>query len=545
MLQRVAATLKRRAHPTAVLSVGIDRLSQVNHALTHRAGDRLVITVAERLVQSLGNDGLVARGTGDTFIVLLDAIASSGEAAAIAEHLRQGVKGRIRYAGHTIAPTVSIGLALTPGEGDDAIGEAPTADELLRDAALAMRMAADKGRDRCHAADQRLALEARQSLEMQEELRQALERGELQAWLMPQVDLSNDRLRGYEALVRWPRSDGELALPETFLAIARNAQLGEAIDLEMLRQSIDALVQLPPPLSVAVNLSAETLGRSGLVELVQAWLQRAGVEPRRLHLEITETALLEVGPEVSATIQQLAGAGVRWLVDDFGVGYSSISHLRDLPIHGIKLDGSFTAGLRHGDQKSLRLAQALAGLAEGLGLETVAEGIESADEAATLRDLGWSCGQGWHFGKAAALQHWRHQAGIPGVGNGSSRLPAAVAGSSRSSWALAVTDNVPVGLFALRLDPGGHPHFLFASRRWLELLQLRRHHVRRGIAPVLARIHPQDRGALIERCRRQQRSGAPFTWEGRAGSRAARATAGCWWRPHRCPKGTAASPGRG
>lgn len=515
MLQRLASALQHQPERTAVLSVGIDRLSLVNHALTHRVGDRLILTVAERLVQTLAADGQVGRGTGDTFIVLLTGLRSSEEASAIAERLRQGVKGVITAAGHRLNPSVSIGLArpLPPPAGDNRSSEASaaSADELLRDAALAMRLAGEKGRDRCQIADQRLALQARQNLQLQDELRQAVERGALQAWLMPQVDLGNAQLQGYEALVRWPRSDGQLALPDSFLTIARSCDLGEAIDLAMLRQSIDALVQLPPPLSVAVNLSPATLCRPGLAEQVLHWLQTAGVEPQRLHLEITETALLQIGPEVRGAIQTLAAAGVRWLVDDFGVGYSSISHLRDLPIHGIKLDGSFTVGLRHGDQKSLRLAQGLAGLAEGLGLLTVAEGIETAEEAATLRDLGWSSGQGWHFGKAAPLQHWC-QAGLPAAG---SSRPMAASGSSRSRWALAVTDNVPVGLFALHLEAGNHPRFQFVSRRWLELLQLQRHQARRGMAPVLARVHPQDRATLIALCQQQLQCGSPFRWEGR------------------------------
>ena len=507
LLSQVEAALVRST--TAILSIGIDRLSQLNNALTHRAGDLLIATVARRLGQALLRPEHLARGTGDTFIVLLDGVESAEGAGAIAAALRQAVKGPLTYQGHTINPTVSIGLAIAQrGLAGDPI-PLPTADELLRDAHLAMRAAAKRGRDRCEFADQGLALRAQRSLVLQQALRTAIEAGELQAWYMPVVDLSSGTLRGYEALVRWPRADGRLDMPDTFLPIARSCQLGEAIDLQVLRQSIATLAALPPPLTVAVNLCAETLAQDNLVEVVERLLREALVAPERLHLEITETALLHLDTVVTSTIRRLAALGVRWLVDDFGTGYSSISHLRDLPIHGLKLDCSFTTGLRGGDQKSVRLAQALAGLAEGLELETVAEGIESAEEALSLRDLGWSCGQGWFFGKAAPLLQGQPRP-IPRLG-----LDASLPHSSRSSWALAVTDNVPVGLFALRPDAAGTPQFLFLSRRCLAMLRLRRHQILGGNARILARVHPHDRPGLIAHWHRQRAAAAPLSWEGR------------------------------
>jgi diguanylate cyclase (GGDEF)-like protein/PAS domain S-box-containing protein len=518
MLERVAGALDQQKHQAAgpaclaVLSIGIDRLSQINHALTHRAGDQLIATVASRLVQALAGDGLLGRGTGDTFIAVLAGLSAPEQAGIIAERLRQGVTGRLSYADQALNPTVSIGLAVARAEANY-----PGADELLRDAALAMRLAGQKGRNRCQVADHRLALEAQRLLQLQEQLRQALESGELQAWLMPQVDLASNLLQGYEALVRWPQPDGQLSTLENIRDLARSGQLAEALDGEMLRQSIAALQQLQAPLSVAVNLSAETLARPEAVEQVQRWLEQAGVAPHRLHLEITETALLRLSSDVSATIQRLSALGVRWVVDGFGAGYSSISHLRDLPIHGLKLDGSFIAGVRNGDQKSLRLAQALAGLAESLGLDTVAEGIESLAEATSLRELGWRCGQGLYFGKAAPLSHWQTNHLTP-WGASAQRAPgaqAAPASANRRRWALAVTDNVPVGLFALRDDGDDAPHVLFASRRWLELLELRRHRAQHGLSAVLARVHRDDRADLVEHWQRHRHSRTALRWEGR------------------------------
>ncbi|MFM7634493.1 MAG: diguanylate cyclase domain-containing protein [Cyanobacteriota bacterium] len=240
LLERIDATLRgadHRAGWLAVLSVGMDGLSQVNHALTHRAGDQLLATVASRLVEALDEGQAVARGTGDTFIVYLDQLPEPEQAGRSAERLRLAIKGTINFEGHPINPSVSIGVAVAGA----ALAMAPSADELLRDATLAMRQATSLGRDRWSFADPDLAIRARAALRLQEDLRLALDAGELEAWFMPLVDLGNAGLQGFEALVRWQRRDGRLELPDMFLPCARRGRLAEAIDLQMLRQSIDAL----------------------------------------------------------------------------------------------------------------------------------------------------------------------------------------------------------------------------------------------------------------------------------------------------------------
>lgn len=362
-----------------------------------------------------------------------------------------------------------------------------------------------EGLDRWALLDPQLAERA------QEDLRSALEHGELQAWFMPLVDLRSGSLRGYEALARWLRRDGQVDLPEQFLPVARRCGLEERLDRQMLRQSIQALAALPASLSISANLGAASLGSADLADAVGRWLEEATVAPQRLHLEITETALLLLDPQVRITIQSLAELGVRWVVDDFGTGFSSISHLRDLPLHGLKLDRSFTEAIRRGDQKSVRLAQALAGLAEGLELDTVAEGIAYPEDATNLRALGWHCGQGWHYGQAAPLSHWH--GGLGPITPADPADTSWVAPVSRQTWALAVTDNVPVGLFALRRDHDGRSRLHFVSRRCLELLQLRREQVD-DLTTVLSRVHPEDRKRLVTSWR-QGTLDAPLSWEGR------------------------------
>ena len=508
----IAALEERVARPdagaAALFSVGIDRLSQVNDALTHRAGDLLIATLAARLSGVVQAPDLVARGTGDTFLVLLAGCASVAQAGAMAERLRLACKGPIAFEEQMLEPTVSIGLAIAaPGR---------KADELLRDASLAMRQAAAQGRDRCVLADQQVSDEPRRAMALQAEIRSALEADGFEAWFMPLVDLATAELCGYEALVRWVQADGTVVMPDAFLPAARLGNLAVAIDLRVLRLSITALASLPADRFVAANVTPATLGHPDLAELVSRWLQEAAVAPNRLHLEITETDLLTLAPGVREPIDRLAALGVRWWIDDFGTGFSSISHLRDLPIHGIKLDRSFTAAIGDGDLKSVRLAQALAGLAEGLGLATVAEGVETMAEAAALREFGWQKAQGWLYGKAAPLQDGADPPPplpAPPARNGAAaEAPAPL---SRQSWAVAVTESVPVGLYALRITADGAIQFLFVSRRWLEMLQLSREAVLADATPVFERIHPEDADVFERSWQASASSSERLLWEGR------------------------------
>ncbi len=492
----------------ALLSIGIDRLSQVNDALTHRAGDRLIATLAARLSGVVEAPDLVARGTGDTFLVLLDGCASKAEAGVMAERLRLACKGPIAFEAQVLEPTVSIGLALAePGQ---------SADELLRDSSLAMRQAAAQGRDRWVLADQQVSAEPRRALALQAEIREGLQADAFEAWFMPVVDLASAGLRGYEALVRWVQGDGSVAMPDTFLPTALRSNLAVEIDLRVLRRSIAALASLPADCFVAANVTPATLSHPDLADRVSQWLEEAAVLPERLHLEITETDLFTLSPAVRELIDRLAALGVRWWIDDFGTGFSSISHLRDLPIHGIKLDRSFTAAIGEGDLKSVRLAQALAGLADGLGLATVAEGVESAAEAAALLEFGWQAGQGWHYGKAAPLQAGAElQAPLVGAPASSGAVPFAAAPFSRQRWAVAVTESVPVGLYALRITQEGAVQFLFVSRRWLEMLQLSREAVLADSASVFDRIHPEDAEGFERRWQASAAASERLHWEGR------------------------------
>jgi EAL domain-containing protein (putative c-di-GMP-specific phosphodiesterase class I) len=265
-----------------------------------------------------------------------------------------------------------------------------------------MRQAKANGRDRYEFLDQDLRVEAERRLRLSSSIREGLHDDEFTPWFQPIVALATGDVVGHEALVRWIRSDGRPVEAWQFLPVAERGHLIGDIDLVVLHKTIEVLSGDPDSSRfIAVNVSAESLRRGDYDTQVLRALESWGVPPERLHLEVTETALLDITPNIRTSVDTLANAGLKWYVDDFGTGYSSISHLRDLPIAGLKLDQTFTAGIAAGDETCVRLADGLIGLADGLGLDTVAEGIETHVEERVLAGQGWSHGQGWLYGRPA------------------------------------------------------------------------------------------------------------------------------------------------
>ncbi|MEI6361042.1 MAG: PAS domain S-box protein [Actinomycetes bacterium] len=395
MIDRVAFTqsLLAQGHVLAVLCIGIDALGEINEALSHGAGDVVLRTVAARIADSSPNPDLVGRGTGDEFIVLIPDLADGAEAAPFAEAIRSTIHGAVDVAEHTISPTASIGIAIGDHTADP--------DGLLRDAALALRLAKEAGRNRFAFVDPSMSKDAETRLALETTIRDGLREGEFVPWLQPIVWLANGAVDGYEALARWQRAGG-ITEPSGFIPAAAHTGLLSEIDLTMVQQVIARLAGLPEATFIAVNVSGQTLARTDYAEVVTAGLAEHHVSASRLHIEITETTLLSLNDDLVRQMRALADLGCRWYIDDFGTGYSSISHLRDLPVAGLKLDMSFTSGIGAGDRTSMQLAGALIGLANGMGLDSVAEGIESQAEADYLRTLGWRHGQGWLYGKAAS-----------------------------------------------------------------------------------------------------------------------------------------------
>ena len=385
-----------------VLLVGLDSLRKVNDAFTHAGGDLVLLEIASRIATVEHDPSLLARGSGAEFLVLIPSLTNAADAGSIADSVREAVQGTILIDHHQFEPTVCIGIATGSADSEP--------EELVGKAALAMRNAKRTGPDRVEFFESRLAIIARQRLVVEAELRDGLRQGQFNPWLQPIVDLGDECVVGYEALVRRVHPDGRVIEPEAFLAVAEQTNLIVDLDLAVLEQCVELLDSLPELASIAVNVSPVTLATESYVRSVKQLLTRSGVDATRLHLEFTETALLNVDQHLVDTMRELADAGIRWYIDDFGTGYSSISHLRDLPVAGLKLDLSFTAGLRVGDPTCEQLARALAGLANGLGIDTVAEGVETPKEAAILRAWGWKHAQGWLYGHPQAPRRGRGDA---------------------------------------------------------------------------------------------------------------------------------------
>lgn len=227
--------------------------------------------------------------------------------------------------------------------------------------------------------------------------------GDVRLLAMPVVSLGDGAVVGVEMLTRWHTLDGRVLLPAEFLPRVDDAGLCVDLDQVVLATALDAVGTLPERVGIGVNLSAASLSRPDLADWLLGGLDRSGLAPSRLQLELTESSVLPVDAHVTAAMQEVASTGVQWWLDDFGTGYSSISHLRDLPITGMKLDRSFTAGVTDRRTRNARLALGLVRLAGGLGLDTVAEGVETPQQAQLLAEQGWQMGQGWLFGAAAEV----------------------------------------------------------------------------------------------------------------------------------------------
>lgn len=374
----------------ALLCASVDNLSQVNEHHGHEAGDAVLTAVAERIWASIDEGARIGRGAGGELVILLNGVTSADVAGECAARVVSGVRGPIDLDGDEVQVTVTVGVALA------SVGDAR---ELMRDATTAMRQAAAKGGDRWEFLDPERALASRHRVAVQASLRQALADDRIRPWFQPVVNLATEQLAGYEALVRWEKEDGTVLEPAQFFDVAERSYLITTLDRIVLSRSLEALLAVEPDLLLATNVSGPTLTEGTFFDFVLDELERTGVDAHRLNLEVTETSLVEATEDVRLGMTRLAEAGVTWWVDDFGTGYSSISHLRDLPVGGLKLDRSFTMGVASGDQRSIRVAQGLAGLARGLSMKMVVEGVQGERDAAILLGQGWNLAQGYVFGR--------------------------------------------------------------------------------------------------------------------------------------------------
>ncbi|WLI12420.1 MULTISPECIES: phosphodiesterase DibA [Pseudomonas] len=386
----------------ALLMIDLDHFKLINDSLGHSVGDQLLKAVAERLNVLFGPGITLARLSGDEFAVLAENCPQPGHAAALAQRVIDGLRESFQIDGHPLFINASIGISLFPSD-------ALSAEQLLRNADSALFKAKSAGRDGYALYTEELTAHAQQRVEIAFELRRALEEQELRVYYQPVHDLKTSRLIGVEALVRWEHPQRGLVSPAEFIPIAERTGLIAEIDAWIMRQACQQMCQWQAAgvgLSfVAVNVSSRLFARRELYQQVAQVLHDTGLDPAYLELEVTESAVME-DPEVALEqMHRLRELGVRLAIDDFGTGYSSLLRLKRLPVQKLKIDQGFVAGLP-GDEDDAAIARVIIALAQSMGMQVHAEGIEQVEQAAFLLEHDCDLGQGYWFGRpmpAAAL----------------------------------------------------------------------------------------------------------------------------------------------
>ena len=388
----------------ALMFVDLDQFKAVNDTLGHSVGDRLLQQAAARLRECVREDDSVARVGGDEFVLLLPHVRQPG-AARVARQVLARMQEPFRIDDHELYATASVGIALFPHGGRDA-------EALLKHADSAMYRAKESGRNTFQFwdADAKPAGGAR--LETNAQLHHALERGEMAVFYQPQVELATGKTIGAEALLRWHHPERGVVLPGEFVPMAEEIGLIVPLGKWVLRTACATARSWQdaglPPLRLSVNLSIRQLQQPRLRSLVEAVLQETGFPPRCLELEITETVAMQNVDLTAPVLRHFVGMGIGISIDDFGIGYSSLSHLRLLPIHRLKIDRSFIAGIGH-VPRDTAIVGAIVQMAHTLGIAVLAEGVESQEQIEILRGLHCDEGQGRAFGGAVPAEEFEKQ----------------------------------------------------------------------------------------------------------------------------------------
>ncbi|MBI5320114.1 EAL domain-containing protein [Bradyrhizobium sp.] len=383
---------RRSAEKLAVLVLGLDNFKAVNDTLGHGIGDKLLRAVAKRLRSTLREEDAIARLNSDEFAILQGGVTRPEDATLLARRLLEAIADPFLLDEHSVVIGASIGIALSPGDGDDS-------DRLLKNADLALSRAKNDFRGTFSFFEAEMDARAQVRRKVEIDLRNAIQNNLLQPYYQPLVDLATGRITGFEALVRWPDPERGMIAPGEFIPVAEETGLINAVGGLMLRRACMDAALWPDDVRVAVNLSPLQFRTGNLLSLVMDALKQSGLAARRLELEITETLLLEKSSQVLATLHALRALGVRISMDDFGTGYSSLSYLRSFPFDKIKIDRSFVREV-DANRDAQAIIRSIVSLGKGLGVTITAEGVETEAELSCLRAEGCHEGQGFLFSRA-------------------------------------------------------------------------------------------------------------------------------------------------
>lgn len=396
-IEQGLARLIRGAGVVAVIFLDLDRFKVINDGLGHGAGDEVLTLLASRLRAAVRPQDTVGRFGGDEFVIVCEGVTGEEMARGIADRLLESIEAPFRIAGQDHHLSASIGIVLCDGSRANA-------EDLLRDADAAMYRAKESGRSRVEVFDEGMRARAIARMQIERELRRAIMGDELRVLYQPIVDLADGHVSGVEALVRWSHPQRGLLPPAEFVHIAEETGLVVELGHRVLALATTELQRRLPAgpdgrrPTLHVNLSAQQVALTDLVEIVDDVLRTSGWPAEALVLEVTETALLEPGGHAGHVLERLTRLGVRIVLDDFGTGYSSLSYLERFPISGLKIDRSFIAGLAH-DEGKLPIVDAIVRLANALGIQSVAEGVEDEEQLRILTGLGCTAAQGYLFAR--------------------------------------------------------------------------------------------------------------------------------------------------
>jgi len=401
-LERVLGILQREpGRRCALLYLDVDRFKVINDSLGHLAGDAFLKEIARRLHDCVRDPDVVARLSGDEFAILLEDIDIPAAAVAVAQRVLDALSVPMQIAGRELAPSASMGIAI----GDNTY---VTADEVLRDADIALYRAKEQGRKRYELFDETLAKNVIDVLTMEGELRQALARDEFEPYLQPFCRLGDGAVVGYEALLRWNHPKLGVLGPADFLKVAHDSGHIESIDWRLFERGCERFLKLEDKDTfLTFNVSALHLRHGDFDARLVRLLERTGLPPWRLIVEVTEGSLLDNPEQVRTMLERLRAIGVGAALDDFGTGYSSLSYLHSLPLRMLKIDRAFVHALGEKEHSTATtVVAAILALARALNIQVIAEGIETPAQCEALLGMGCELGQGYLLGHPAPIGQW-------------------------------------------------------------------------------------------------------------------------------------------